>query len=128
MYNPYVYPDGNSIPIEKIEVVAVPMEFCENFEENLSVKSQMQAPISLIGAADKPWVIKYWDEPWEREEGISMVFDSYERFEDAYSDGKKAARLIGWSCFEIQLQTPEAVYAVYCYAVTEPIADEFIKN
>lgn len=46
-YNPYVYDDGRSIPLDKIKVVLVDNEYCENNEENMSKKPQEYAPIPL---------------------------------------------------------------------------------
>lgn len=44
-YNPYVYKNGETIPLEKIEVIKVDKYMCENNELNMHFKPQCQAPI-----------------------------------------------------------------------------------
>lgn len=47
-YNPYVYDNGESIPIDKIKVVTtLNQEDCENHEGNMDSKPQRCPPIAL---------------------------------------------------------------------------------
>ena len=47
-YNPYVYPNGQSIPLDKIKVVVTKdIKDCENNEDNIHSEPQKMAPIPL---------------------------------------------------------------------------------
>ena len=126
-YNPYVYKNGETIPLEKIEVIKVDKYMCENNELNMHFKPQCQAPITLTEASDTPWKIKYWDSIYDREEGISEVYGEYETFEDARNAIENSSSARYWAAYEIILVVDDEEYPVYTYANTRPIADEFLK-
>ena len=54
-YNPYVYPDGKTVPLDKIEVIQVDESFCENNLFNMNHHPRLQAAISLENAPELPW-------------------------------------------------------------------------
>ena len=126
-YNPYVYENGEMIPLEKIEVIKVDKYMCENNALNMHFKPQVQAPIILIKASDTPWKIKYWDSIYDREEGISEVYGEYETFEDAKNAIANSSYAHYWAAYEIILTVGDEEYPVYTYANTRPLADEFLK-
>lgn len=126
-YNPYVYKNGETIPLEKIEVIKVDKYMCENNELNMHFKPQCQAPITLTEASDTPWKIKYWDSIYDREEGISEVYGEYETFEDARNAIVNFSSARYWAAYEIILVVDDEEYPVYTYANTRPLADDFLK-
>ena len=113
-YNPYVYKNGETIPLEKIEVIKVDKYMC-------------QAPITLTEASDTPWKIKYWDSIYDREEGISDIYGEYETFEEARNAIVNSSSARYWAAYEIILVVGDEEYPVYTYANTRPLADEFLK-
>ena len=66
-YNPYVYTNGETVPLEKIKIVTVENHNadCENSEENMHAEPQRHAPIMLN---DKT-------EPVEEEEVDEVIID-----------------------------------------------------
>ena len=126
-YNPYVDASGNSIPLNKIEVIEVNEEFCENEENNLNAKPQLQAPISLKDYPEKPWKVVYWDTIYDREEGFSDVYGLFNSFAEAKHAIKSEPASKYWACYEIQLSNGKNSRTVYIRANTRPLADEFIK-
>ncbi len=126
-YNPYVDAKGNPIPLDRIEVIEVPKEFCENAEINLNSKPQLQAPIKLEGYPDRPWRVVVWSTIYDREQGISEIFGWYESFADAKKAIEKDSLSKYWASYEIQLDNEEESIVVYHYANCRPLADEFIK-
>lgn len=126
-YNPYVYKNGETIPLEKIEVIKVDKDMCENNELNMHFKPQCQAPITLTEASDMPWKIKYWDSIYDREEGISDIYGEYETFEEARNAIANSSSARYWAAYEIILVVGDEEYPVYTYASTRPLADEFLK-
>lgn len=127
-YNPYVYSDGKRIPLEKIEVIEVEKEFCENTEQNLNSKPQLQAPIKLDGYPEKPWKVVFWNSIYDRDQGLSEVYGHYESFAEAKEaiEGESCSKY--WAAYEIQLDNGEEGVAIYVYANCRPLADEFIKT
>ena len=126
-YNPYVDAEGKPIPLDRIEVVEVPKEFCENSEINLCSKPQLQAPIKLDGYPDRPWRVVVWGTIYDREQGISEIFGWYESFEEAKDAIARDSLSKYWASYEIQLDNEEESIVVYHYANCRPLADEFIK-
>lgn len=126
-YNPYAYENGETIPLEKIEVIKVDKYMCENNALNMHFKPQLQAPVILVKASDTPWKIKYWDSIYDREEGISEVYGEYETFEDARNAIENSSSARYWAAYEIILAVSNEEYPVYTYANTRPLADEFLK-
>lgn len=126
-YNPYVYKNGETIPLEKIEVIKVDKDMCENNELNMHFKPQCQAPITLTEASDIPWKIKYWDSIYDREEGISDIYGEYETFEEARNAIANSSSARYWAAYEIILVVGDEEYPIYTYANTRPLADEFLK-
>lgn len=126
-YNPYADAKGNTIPVDRIEVIEVPKEFCENAEINLCSKPQLQAPIKLEGYPERPWRVVLWSSIYDREQGISEIFGWYETFADAKSAVEKDSLSKYWAAYEIQLDNEEESVVVYHYANCRPLADEFIK-
>lgn len=126
-YNPYVYENGETIPLEKIEVIKVDMHLCENNALNMHFKPQVQAPVILVKVSDTPWKIKYWDSIYEREGGISEVYGEYETFENARNAITNSLYACYWSAYEIILTVGDEEYSVYVYANIRPLADEFLK-
>lgn len=127
-YNSYVYSDGKRIPLEKIEVIEVEKEFCENTEQNLNSKPQLQAPIKLDGYPEKPWKVVFWNSIYDRDQGLSEVYGHYESFAEAKEaiEGESCSKY--WAAYEIQLDNGEEGVAIYVYANCRPLADEFIKT
>lgn len=126
-YNPYVYENGEIIPLEKIEVIKVDKYMCENNALNMHFKPQVQAPVILVKASNTPWKIKYWDSIYDREEGISEVYGEYETFEDARNAIENSSYARYWAAYEIILVVGNDEYPIYVYANTRPLADEFLK-
>lgn len=46
-YNPYIYSDGTEIPLDKIKIIEVSREDCENYEDNMMETPQRVLPIRL---------------------------------------------------------------------------------
>ena len=126
-YNPYVDAEGNTIPLDRIEVIEVPKEFCENSEINLCSKPQLQAPIKLEDFPDRPWRVVVWSSIYNREQGISEIFGWYESFSNAKDAIARDSLSKYWASYEIQLDNEEESIVVYHYANCRPLADEFIK-
>ena len=126
-YNPYLYKNGETIPLEKIEVIKVDKYMCENNALNMHFKPRSQAPVILVKASDTPWKIKYWDSIYDREEGISEVYGEYETFEEARNAIENSSSVRYWAAYEIILVVDDDEYPVYVYANTRPLADEFLK-
>ena len=126
-YNPYVDAEGKTIPLDRIEAIEVPKEFCENSEINLCSKPQLQAPIKLDGYPDRPWRVVVWGTIYDREQGISEIFGWYESFEEAKAAIARDSLSKYWASYEIQLDNEEESTVVYHYANCRPLADEFIK-
>ena len=126
-YNPYVDAEGNTIPLDRIEVIEVPKEFCENSEINLCSKPQLQAPIKLDGYPERPWRVVVWSSIYNRDQGISEIFGWYESFSDAKDAIERDSLSKYWASYEIQLDNEEESIVVYHYANCRPLADEFIK-
>ena len=126
-YNPYVYENGETIPLEKIEVIKVDKYMCENNALNMHFKPRSQAPVILVKASDTPWKIKYWGSIYDREEGISEVYGEYETFEAARTEIANSSYARYWAAYETILVVGDEEYPVYTYANTRPLADEFLK-
>lgn len=127
-YNPYIFEDGTRIPLEDIEVIVVPHEFCENTEENLDKKPRLQTPIWLKDAEEKPWSVSIWETDDDREQGMKEEYDRYESFLEAYEAANRGAEENGWAAAEISIELPDESIPVYIIATTEPKAREFIKH
>lgn len=127
-YNPYTDAKGNIIPLDRIEVIEVPKEFCENAEINLCSKPQLQAPIKLEGYPERPWRVVIWSSIYDREQGISEIFGWYESFAEAKTAIEKDSLSKYWAAYEIQLDNEEESIVVYHYANCRPLADDFIKT
>lgn len=125
-YNPYVYENEDEIPLDKIEIIKVDKHMCENNELNMHAKSQLQVPIMLTDASERPWSIKYWESIYDREQGIASVYGKYETFEEAKSAIEDSSYAKYWAAYEIILIVGEDEYSVYIYANTRPLADEFL--
>ena len=126
-HNPYVDKAGNTIPLDRIEVIEVEKDFCEYAELNLISEPQLQAPINLEGYPDRPWRVVVWNSIYDREQGVSEIFGWYETFEDARAAIEKDSLSKYWAAYEIQLDNEEESIVVYNYANCRPLADEFIK-
>ena len=126
-YNPYTDAKGNTIPLDRIEVIEVEKDFCEYAEINLNSNPQLQAPINLEGYPERPWRVVFWNSIYDREEGISEIFGWYETFEETKSAIEKDSSSKYWASYEIQLDNEEESIVVYHYANCRPLADEFIK-
>lgn len=127
VYNPYVYKTGEEIPLDKIEAIKVDKYMCENNELNMHFKHQLQAPILLTDASAEPWMVKYWDSIYDREQGISSLYGKYETFEEAREAVETSSYAKYWAAYEIILVVGEDEYPVYIYANTRPLADEFLR-
>lgn len=127
-YNPYVYSDGKTIPLEKIEVIEVEKVFCENTEQNLNSKPQLQAAIKLDGYPEKPWKVVFWNSIYDRDQGLSEVYGHYESFAEAKEAIECESCSKYWAAYEIQLNNGEESETIYVYANCRPLADEFIKT
>ena len=103
-YNPYVYYNGEQIPLNKIEVIKVPYEFCENNEINLD--NHWMTPIRLNDCNKKPWLLKTYENSDLRNQGIPHC-DVYETFNDALKAGKYAIGAYVYDGFEIVLKYKE---------------------
>lgn len=126
-HNPYVYPNGKTIPLKRIEAIEVDRKHCENNEENISHKPQLCTSIRINRKEKNPWIVKFWETEYDREDGMAEIFGRYETFNEAYNEGIRSARLNDWACCEILLKAKdEEQYAVYTYATTDPKADEFV--
>lgn len=126
-YNPYTDAKGNTIPLDRIEVIEVEKDFCEYAEINLNSNPQLQAPINLEGYPERPWRVVFWNSIYDREEGISEILGWYETFEETKSAIEKDSSSKYWAAYEIQLDNEEESIVVYHYANCRPLADEFIK-
>lgn len=126
-HNPYTNANGDTIPLDRIEVIEVEKDFCEYAEINLNSSPQLQAPINLEGYPERPWRVVLWSSIYDREQGISEIFGWYETFADAKSAIEKDSLSKYWAAYEIQLDNEENSIVVYHYANCRPLADEFIK-
>lgn len=127
-HNPYIYPDGTSVPLEKIEIVEVPHEFCENNEANMHHHPQLQTPILLNTKTEYPWAVKFWETEDDRENGISTIFDTFEDFKAAKAEAVATARVCSWASAEIYLKTAEREVVVYFYDGEKPRKSSFVKH
>ena len=120
----YISDSGEKIPIDNIEIVDVPEENCE-----CCAKSQRKRmkPVTIDKTDEEPWEVVFWEDDYERDQGISSNFGYYETFEDAYDEAIRGAHINDWAAFEVRLNTGETKHSVYCYATTKPRADEFIN-
>jgi len=125
--NPYVDSKGKAIPLDRIEVIEVPNEFCENTENNLNSSPRFQAPIMLDDYPERPWRVVVWNSIYDREQGISEIFGWYETFAEARDAIEEHSLSKYWASYEIQLDNEEENIVVYHYANCRPLADEFIK-
>lgn len=125
--NPYVYSDGTAIPLNKIEVIKVDKSLCENNGVNINCNPRHQAPVSLVGESEKPWLVKVWETIYDREQGLAYDLDKFETFEDAQNAIKSNGFSKYWAAYEIILTVDEEEYPVYTCAKTMPLADEFLK-
>lgn len=126
-YNPYVYETGEEIPLDKIEVIKVDKQLCENNELNRKNTPHLQAPILLTKASDTPWEVKFWDSIYDHEQGISEIYGKYESFSEAEKVVEESAEARYWASYEIILVVGEDEYPVYTYSRVEPLADEFVR-
>lgn len=127
-YNPYIFEDGTPIPLEDIEVVVVPGNYCENAEENMMRKIRLQTPVWLKDAKEKPWGVSVWETDDDRNQGHKLQWHSFDSFFEAYEVAKKAFEYERWAAMEISIDFPDESIPVYIMASTEPKADEFIKH
>jgi len=127
-HNPYIYPDGTPIPRRKIEVIEVPREYCENNEENMQNKPQLQAPIRLNKEIENPWVVKFWETEEDAKDGYATVFDRFEDFKAAKAETIATARICNWVSAEIYLDTGDKKITVYFYDGEKPGESKFIKH
>lgn len=127
-YNPYIYPNGKKVPLDKIEVVKVDENFCENNFFNLNHHPRLQGAIRLVNAPELPWTVKYWETIYDREQGISDIYGKYESFLEAKAAISDNGCAKYWATYEISLSTENEEYPVYVYANCRPFADEFLKN
>lgn len=127
-YNPYIFEDGTPIPLEDIEVIVVPGNYCENAEENMMQKPQLQTPVWLKDASEKPWSVSVWETDDDREQGNKIWWDCFDSFTEAYTEAEKAFKDNGWAAMEISIDFPDESIPVYIMASTEPMANEFIKH
>ena len=126
-YNPYVDKNGKTIPLSMIEIIEVDKEFCENYEGNLNAKPQFQAPIDISNYPEKPWKVVVWNSIYDREEGISEIYGRFTSFAGAKYEIESDGTAKYCACYEIQLDNGDESRAIYIYANTKPLADEFIK-
>ncbi len=126
-HNPYAYKNGETIPLEKIEVIKVDWYMCENNQLNRNFNPRLQAPILITDASAEPWKVKYWDSIYDRKHGISTIYGEYETFEEAKNAVANSSYSPYWAAYEIILAVGEDEYPIYIYAETKPIADEFLK-
>ncbi len=115
--------NGEQVPIDDVEIVYVPQKNCECSAKN---PKKHMTTVRLDKADEEPWEVVFWEDDYDRDQGISSYFGSYESFDDAYIEAIRGARINDWASCEVQLNTGETTYAVYCYATTEPRADEFV--
>ena len=127
-YNPYVFEDGTPVPLEDIEVVVVPGNYCENAEDNLNNKPQLQTPLWLKDAMFFPWIVYVWETEDDREQGIVVEWEHFDNFNEAYTKAVDAYNNNGWAAYEIAVEFPDGFVSVYFRARTTPIADGFIKH
>lgn len=127
--NPYRLKDGTPFPLEAIEVVIVPGNFCEFAEENLENKPQLQTPLLRKGAAMFPWRSNFWETEDDRNQGIRHQWGFYRTFNEAYEEACKTYDEKEWAAMEISyLFGDGSSVPVYLKARTDPVADEFIKH
>ena len=106
-YNPYVYYNGEQIPLNRIEVIKVPYEFCENTEINLD--NHWMISKRLTYCEYKPWLLKTYENEDLRNQG-NPYYDYFETFEDALKAGKYAINAYAYDGFEIVLKYKEEGY------------------
>lgn len=126
-HNPYIYPDGTQVPLDRIEVVEVPISFCEQNGANFCHKPRLQPPVFFNKSVERPWRVKFWENADEREQGISSEFESYESFDTAYTEVFTSARVNGWAAAEIYLDIGERQIPVYLYDAEESKESSFIS-
>ena len=126
-HNPYVVSEGKKIPLDRIEVIEVGKDFCENSEINLNSNPRLQTPIKLDGYSEKPWKVVFWNSNYDREQGLSEEYGHYESFTEAKEAVKFESLSKYWAAYEIQLDDGEESEAIYIHANCRPLADEFIK-
>ena len=122
-YNPYIYNDGTPIPLDKIEIIEVTHEFCENNEKNLN--NNLQKRINLKELQDKPYLVKFWETEYHRNQGLSTILEWYDNYYEAYKEAYTNAHFYDWAAFEVCIEINDEEYAIYTYARTEPFADNF---
>lgn len=103
-YNPYVYYNGEQIPLNRIEIIKVPYEFCENNETNLD--NHWMTSIRLNDCDKKPWLLKTYENADLRNQG-NPSYEFFETFKDAVKAGKRLVYDYCYNGFEIVLKYKE---------------------
>ena len=103
-YNPYVYYNGEQIPLNRIEVIKVPYDLCENNEINLD--NHWMISKRLTYCEYKPWLLKIYENKDLRNQG-NPTYEFFETFKDAIKAGERLIYDYCYDGFEIVLKYKE---------------------
>ena len=103
-YNPYVYNNGENIPVERIEIIQVPLEFCEKFIDNLNNHTMVSIPLDCC--TESPWTVAIYEHKDLRERGEPIYF-IYNSWHEALYEAESMCRLNDFEGFEIRINYQE---------------------
>lgn len=103
-YNPYVYKTGETVPVDRIEIIQVPVQFCENSENNLN--NNLMQSIPLCCCSEKPWLVAIYENKEFREKGEPIYF-LYNSFHEALYEAENMCRINNFEGFEIRINYQE---------------------